>query len=104
MVQTLQDLCSELFTTDFMGGTLVEYKNGRGFDAEWDRSIITKAVINKGGFDIETMGQGFLATKGFHFWTVRPRGGVFYLSNPYLYCYALASKGVGVPLPGFNSC
>ena len=104
MVQTLQDLCSELFTTDFMGGTLVEYKNNCGFDEEWDRTMVTKAVINESGFNIETMGRGFLFTIGFDFWTVRPRHTVFYLSNPLLYCYALAPKGVEVPFPGFNSC
>jgi len=88
---------------DFIGGTLVEYKDRHGFNVEWKRGVITK-VSGVGGIRIETDTDAglFYSQHAQKVQPVNPIDGVFHIELPYP-CnginYAVAPKGINIPTP-----
>ncbi len=90
---------------EFVGGTLVEYKEGCRFNCEWGRAQITRVTNNGPRVEIQTDGKVFLDCAPFGAFEAHDKNGVVYLLPPHslraywsVY-YAISPPGVEIPLP-----
>ena len=99
----------ELLKIDFVGGTLVEYKEGSGFDVEFSRAEITSAGIihdkewKQDFFSVLTSDKKCVMEINTALFeelcVVRKEGNVYYFMDVYSENHALAPKGVVIPGP-----
>ncbi|MEW5997144.1 MAG: hypothetical protein AB1657_06180 [Candidatus Micrarchaeota archaeon] len=82
--------------TNFVGGTLVEYKDGYGFGYEWGRAKVTKFSVEGTELKIETDGNARLRYYDVNRLRIDEKNGVFLISGRYCACYAIAPPGVEI--------
>lgn len=90
---------------EYVGGTLVEYKEGRRFGREFGRVRITGVVATGSRVEFQTDGKAFLDAANFDEWETRDLNGVTYMIPPTMLrvfssaYYAISPPGVEIPLP-----
>ena len=97
----LRERIHELMKMKLTDGTLVEYLDGAGFSEEWSRDTVVYTDITRKKIDIRTDGKSCwgASEEGIELQGIEIVEGIAYVVSTVSCNYALASKGVKIPLP-----
>ena len=86
----------QFLKSDFVGGILVEYQDGCGFDIEFGRGTIQRFIVKENKLLIITDGEALMQVGDIEKIKITKVEGIYYLVNSELWNYAIAPEGVEI--------